>query len=76
MPNKGCWEAAHLCHPLTTFRMKVFALAKSGVAQQERESTSGPVEIGLAELIKKVRIYTVGLEIRLSVDGNSSAGLW
>ena len=32
----------------------------------EKDVTSGPVEIGLVELIKKVRIYTVGPEIRLS----------
>ena len=49
---------------------------KSGVAQQEGESTSGTRGNRFNPLVKKVRIYTVGLEIRLSVDGNSSAGLW
>ena len=55
---------------------EVWLRIKSGVARQERESTSGPVEIGLAELIKKVRIYTVGLENKLRVDGCDTRFSW
>ena len=55
---------------------RVWLRIKSGVAQQEGESTSGIRVNRFNPLVKKVRIYTVGLEIRLSVDGNSSAGLW